>query len=123
MFQMARRSDLTVRRDALLARMRLLCAEPLMRGSIVERTRRCGRKACACASDPAARHGGMYLSVHLGGKTHAVPLRSEDLDRARAGVDSYNRFWELLTKLTACELEMLHAAARERRRGRQRRRA
>jgi hypothetical protein len=120
---MSRRSDLTQRREALLDRMRSLCQAPLMRGSIVERVRRCGRPACACATDPDARHRGMYLSVHLDGKTHAVALRTEDLERVRQGVDSYNRVWDLLTKLTACELESLRSATLERRRARRRRRA
>lgn len=120
---MSRRSDLTERRDALLDRMRSLCQAPLMRGSIVERARRCGRNECACATDPAARHRGTYLSVHLDGKTHAVHLRPEDLEPVREGVDTYNRLWELLTKLTACEVEIFRAAARERVRGRRRRRA
>jgi hypothetical protein len=119
----SRLRDLTKRRDALLDRIRSLCGAPLMRGSIVERTRRCGRRECACATDPAARHRGLCLSVHLDGKTHAVHLRPEDVDRARAGVETYNRLWELLTRLTQCELDMLRFAAGERRRGRARRRA
>ena len=93
-----------------------------MRGSIVERVRRCGRAECACATDPEARHRGLYLSVFLDGKTHAVHLRPEDHERVQQGVDAYARLWALLTKLTACEMESLAAAAGERRRGRQRRR-
>lgn len=120
---MSRQADLTQRRDALLDRIRSLCQAPLLRGSIVERTRRCGRDECVCATDPASRHRGTYLSVSLDGKPHAVHLRPEDLERVRAGVDTYHRLWDLLTKLTACELELLHGAARERRRGRRRRRA
>jgi hypothetical protein len=36
----------------------------LMRGSLVERLRRCGRPNCACARDPAARHGAQGRHPH-----------------------------------------------------------
>jgi len=94
-----------------------------MRGSIVERLRRCGKSNCACATDPAARHGGQYLSVHLDGATQAVPLRAADVDRVRAAVERYQRLWQTLTELTECELAELRRGAQERRRGRARRRA
>ena len=92
-----------------------------MRGSIVERRRRCGKANCACASDDKARHGGLYLSVHLDGATQAVPLRPSDVERVRDAIDRYQRLWETLTDLTRCELAELRRAASERRRGRARR--
>lgn len=91
-----------------------------MRGSIVERTRRCGKSNCACATDPAARHGGLYLSVHLDGATTAVPLRADDVERVREAVDRYQRLWQTLTELTVCEVAELRRASRERRRDRTR---
>ena len=89
-----------------------------MRGSIVERLRRCGKKNCACATDPDARHGGLYLSVHLDGATTAVPLREADVARVRDAVERYQRLWATLTELTACEIAEMRRAAGERRRGR-----
>ena len=94
-----------------------------MRGSIVERVRRCGKANCACASDPKARHGGLYLSVHLDGTTQAVHLRPSDVPRVRTAIEQYERLWQALTELTGCELAELRRAASERRRGRARRRA
>ena len=91
-----------------------------MRGSIVERTRRCGKSNCACATDPKARHGGLYLSVHLDGATTAVPLRTDDVSRVRDAVERYQRLWQALTELTACEVAELRRASRERRRNRMR---
>lgn len=92
-----------------------------MRGSIVERARRCGKGNCACASDDKARHRGLYLSVHLDGATRAVHLRPADVERVRDAIDRYQRLWKTLTELTACELADLRRAASERRRGRARR--
>ena len=114
------RHELEQRRERLLARLGSLSAGPIMRGSVVERTRRCGKKTCACATDPKARHGGLYLSVHLDGKTAAVPLRQDDVARVCDAVERYQRLWETLTELTACEIADLRRAASERRRGRAR---
>ena len=73
-------------------------------------------------TDPKARHGGLYLSVHLDGATTAVPLRADDVSRVRDSLDRYQRLWQTLTELTECEVAELRRASRERRRGRTRQR-
>jgi hypothetical protein len=118
---LSRRQEIERRREQLLARLRALAGGPLMRGSIVERTRRCGKANCACASDDKARHGGLYLSVHLDGATEAVHLRPSDVEGIRNAIDRYERLWATLTELTRCEISELRRAAGERRRGRARR--
>jgi hypothetical protein len=108
------------RRRQLHEQLRALSGEPLMRGSIVERLRRCGRPNCACARDPKARHGGKFLTVHLEGRTHALHLRPEDEAQVRQAITAYDRVWEIINGLTACELRELRRAGRERRRARRR---
>jgi len=110
------------RRRQLREELRALSTRALMRGSLVERRRRCGRPNCACASDPRRQHAGTFLTVQLGGRTHALHVRPEDAARVRAAIGAYTRLWELINELTACELADLRRAARERRRARQRRR-
>ena len=109
------------RRRELREQMRELSCSALMRGSLVERLRRCGRANCACASDPSKRHGGKFLTVQLDGRTHALHVRPEDEPRIRAAVEAYAELWDLINKLTACELSDLQREARERRRARRRR--
>jgi len=111
------------RRRHLREQLRALSFEPLMRGSLVERLRRCGRPNCACAHDPRRRHGGKFLTVQLGGRTHAVHVRPEDEAKVRAGIEAYTRLWDLINGLTRCELSDLRREARERRRARRRRRS
>lgn len=94
---------------------------PLMRGSLVERLRRCGKPNCACAQDPSARHGGKFLTVRLDGETQALHVRPEDEPRVRQAVAAYQRLWDIINALTACELSDLRREARERRRSRRRR--
>lgn len=109
------------RRDELRQQLRALSLQPLMRGSLVERRRRCGRPNCACARDPDRLHGGKFLTVQLQGRTHALHVRAEDEARVREAIGAYKRLWELINELTVCELSDLKREARERRRGRHRR--
>jgi hypothetical protein len=109
------------RRRHLHEQLRTLTHEPLMRGSIVERRRKCGKANCACASDPDARHEGKVIAVFLDGRTHVLPLRREDESRVRSALDAYERAWRIINGLTECELADLRRQARERRRARQRR--
>ncbi len=110
------------RRRDLHEQLRALSVEPLMRGSLVERLRRCGRSNCACADDPRRRHGGKFFTLQLHGRTHALHVRPEDEARVRAAISAYARLWDLINELTVCELSDLRREARERRRARRRRR-
>src|SRR5215468_7380030 len=115
---MSSRREIEHRRQKLHEQLRALVYAPLMRGSIVERRRRCGSPRCACARDDAARHPGKYLSVHLDGRTRVVHLRAEDEDRVRAAIEAYERVWRIIDGLTACELSQLRRDARQRTRTR-----
>lgn len=114
------REEIQHRRSQLRSQLLALAGQPLMRGSIVERWRRCGRSNCACAKDPKARHGGKVIAVHLEGRAQVLPLRAEDEARVRQAVDAYGRLWEVINGLTACELSDLRRQIRERRRSRRR---
>mgnify|MGYP001605307774 FL=1 len=109
------------RRRHLHEQLRALSHEPLMRGSVVERRRKCGKPNCACASDPDARHGGQVVTVFLDGRTQVVSLRAEDESRVRAAVEAYERAWRIINGLTQCELSDLRRETRERHRARKRR--
>ena len=114
--------DQTQRRRRLLReQVRVLSTQALMRGSLVERVRRCGRANCACATDPRRQHAGKFLTVQLDGRTHALHVRLEDEPRVRAAIGAYARLWKLINELTACELADLRRETRERRRARRRR--
>lgn len=109
------------RRRELNQQLRALSGEPLMRGSIYQRRRRCGRQSCACATDPQALHPGKVLTVFLDGRTRGFHLRAEDEARAEHAIAAYHRLWEVVNALTACEVAELRRQVRERRRERKRR--
>lgn len=109
------------RRHELREQLRAVGLAPLMRGSLVERLRRCGRANCACATDPARRHAGKVLTVQLEGRTHSLHVRPEDEPRVRAAIGAYCKLWDIINALTVCELSDLRRQGRERRRARRRR--
>jgi len=117
------REDTQRRRRLLREQLRELSTRALMRGSLVERVRRCGRANCVCATDPRRQHAGKFLSVQLDGRTQALHVRPEDEARVRAAIGAYTRLWQLINALTACELADLRREGRERRRARRRRRS
>jgi len=115
--------DVRRQRRQLREQIRALTFEPLMRGSVVELRRRCGKKNCICSTDPDARHPATCLSVNVAGKTQLVYLRPEDEEWVREATAAYKQLWEMIDGLTKCELADLRRQIRERRRSRKRRRA
>lgn len=111
----------SARRHQLREELRGLSFDRLMRGTVVERRRRCGRPNCVCARSKKAWHSGQFLTVHLNGRTHALHLRPEDEPDVRAAIAAYSRLWEIINELTASELADLRRQARERKRARLRR--
>lgn len=109
------------RRRQLHEQLRALSFEPLMRGSIVERRRKCGKPNCACATDPAARHSGKVLTVFLDGRVQTLSLRTQDESHVRKAIEVYETAWRVINGLTACELADLRRQSRERRRSARRR--
>jgi hypothetical protein len=114
------RRTIEQRRRRLQEELGALSAQPLMRGSLYLRRRRCGRPQCACARDPAARHASRFLTVFLDGRTQGFHLREEDEAEVRRAVGTYDRLWRLVNDLTGCEVAELRRRVRERRRQRAR---
>ena len=115
------RDAIARRRRDLQQQLRALSVEPLMRGSVYQRRRRCGRRSCACAKDPKALHSSPFLTVFLDGRTRGFHLRAEDEVWAQKAVAAYNRLWTVVNELTACEVAERRRQIRERQRARTRR--
>lgn len=102
----ARRRRLEQQRDALLARLHAL--PNLMRGSVYERLRKCGRASCACAQG-GPKHPTRQLTVTLGGATRSRYIRLEEVAQVQALIATYEDLWALVNALTAVNLALLHA--------------
>lgn len=66
---------------------------PMRRGSVSERTIRCGKPGCACAADPEARHGPYHsLTQAVGGKTRSRFLNAEQAAVAQQQIAAGREF-------------------------------
>jgi hypothetical protein len=99
-------------RDALLARLHAL--PNLMRGSVYERLRKCGRASCACAQG-GPKHPTRQLTVTLRGATHSRYVRLEEVAHLQALIATYEELWAIVNALTAVNLALLHSAPPARR--------
>jgi hypothetical protein len=66
---------------------------PMRRGSVSERSIKCGKAGCACSKDPEARHGPYYsLTQAVAGKTHSRFLTAEQAAVAQQQVAAGREF-------------------------------
>lgn len=93
------------RRDALVAKLRRI--PNLMRGTVYERERKCGRRSCTCATG-GPRHTTLQLNVTRGGRTITRYVRRGERAEVEALVAAYRRWWRLVDDLTDVNLALLH---------------
>jgi hypothetical protein len=91
-------------REVLVARLHTL--PNLMRGSVYERPRKCGRATCACATG-GPKHLTRQLTVTLKGTTHTRYVRRGEVERVQALIAGYHALWEIVEGLTAVNLALL----------------
>jgi len=101
------RESLERRRAALLDQLRSL--PNLMRGTVYQRQRKCGRASCTCASG-GPRHPGVQLTVNVRGRTRTRYVRREERAGLEEMLGAYRRLWKLVEELTEVNLALLHAA-------------
>jgi hypothetical protein len=88
-------------KEALIAEL-AQTAESMVQGSLSELTRRCGDPSCACASDPAYRHGPhLYLKFNAEGKTHSVYVPAEQGETIKEAQWAWLRFQEIGAAIAA----------------------
>ena len=67
--------------------------KPMRRGSVSERTLKCGKASCPCQQDPKARHGPYYsLTRPMAGKTQSRYLSPEQAELAREQIEQGHKF-------------------------------
>lgn len=94
------------RRDALLRELRAI--PNLMRGTLYEPERKCGRPSCTCATG-GPRHATVRLNVALKGRTRTRYVRQAERVQVEALVEGYRRLWALVQGLTEVNLALLNA--------------
>ena len=83
-------------------------AQGMVQGSLSEVTRKCGDPSCACAHDPARRHGPhLYLQFVAEGKARSVYVPPELAQSIRAAHADWQRFLELGGQISAANRAQL----------------
>lgn len=106
---MATKNPQTIAKQARLRiakiREELSKIEYLCSGTLLERTKMCGRPGCACAKDPTARHGPYIEWGHMvGGKLVHRQISAQQALSIRVAIDNFRmvkkllREWEVQTE-------------------------
>jgi len=80
-------------------------AEAMLRGSLIELRRRCGKAGCRCHEGEP--HTTPALSHSQKGKTGIVTLSAKDVPKVRAGLKRYQQALRRLEKEAMCGIEAL----------------
>ena len=83
-------------------------AASMVQGSLSESTRQCGDPACACAHDPASRHGPhLYFRYKSEGKVHSVYVPAELGEAVRDAQSAWQEFQQIGAAISADNRERL----------------
>jgi len=90
-------------------------AQSMVQGTLSESTRQCGDPSCACAHDPASRHGPhLYFRYNAEGKVHSVYVPPEQGEAFKDAQSAWRRFQEAGAEISADNRErLLHSLERE----------
>jgi hypothetical protein len=88
--------------------------EYFCKGTVLKRMMKCGKARCACASDPAKRHGPYFeLTYKANGKTVNVKLSPEAAPLYKAAAQQYRKLKTLLNRLDKLSKTILRYQAKQ----------
>jgi hypothetical protein len=80
-------------------------SQPLLRGSLVEMARTCGKKGCRCQQ--GHKHVSLYLSTRLEGKRTMIYIPEALAERVRNAVEATRRLEGWIEEAAQEELQLL----------------
>jgi hypothetical protein len=98
---------------ALYAKLRQLLTTPgLLRGTLVEMQRRCGKPRCRCAREPAARHRSLYVALSRAGQRRMLYIPPAWEADVRHWVARYRQVRAVLEQIAVTYLERVQQRRR-----------
>jgi hypothetical protein len=95
------------RKDDLIRQLQH-AARSMVQGSLSEFTRQCGDRSCACARDPAYRHGPhLYLKFKAEGKSQSVYVPAPSAATVKSAHGAWLRFQEVGAEISAANRAQL----------------
>ena len=87
---MRSRTGFTSKERTLYSKLRQLLTTPgLIRGSLVEMRRACGKATCGCAADASRRHRSLYLGLSVRGRRQMLYIPAAWEPRVRQWTARY----------------------------------
>ena len=80
----------------------------MLRGSLVETRKKCGRKECECSSGKLHPH--RYLSTGTKGKNKVVYVSEKERDAFAQGVKAYEKAWKLICQISEINIRLIKEA-------------
>ena len=94
-------------KDKLLHQLEQAAAS-MVQGSLSESTRQCGDPSCACARDPASRHGPhLYFRYKDEGKVHSVYVPAQLGESLRGAQQAWHEIQQIGAEISADNRERL----------------
>jgi len=78
----------------------------VIKGSIIEMKRFCGKKNCKCAKTKIP-HKSLFLSFKYKGKTKMIPIKKEQIPEIKARISNYKELKVAIDELARVNAEML----------------
>lgn len=78
----------------------------VVKGSIYEMKRYCGKKNCACTKTNTP-HASLVLSFSYKGKTKLIPITKEQVPEVKRKIEGYHELKGAITELTRINAELL----------------
>ena len=80
----------------------------VIRGSIFEMKRFCGKKNCKCMKTNMP-HKSLFLSFRYRGKTTLIPIKKEQIPEIKARISDYKKLKAAIDELAKLNAELLRA--------------
>ena len=80
----------------------------VIKGSIIEMKRFCGKKNCKCAKTKIP-HKSLFLSFKYKGKTKMIPIKKEQIPDIKARINDYKELKAAIDELAKVNAELLRS--------------
>jgi hypothetical protein len=98
--------EMMKRREKLMGELSGLSG--IVRGSLVETGKKCGRKECECSSGKLHPH--RYLSTGTKGKNKVVYVSEKERNVFAQGVKAYEKAWKLICQISEINIRLIKEA-------------
>ena len=96
--------NLEIEKTTVLEKIRSL--DDVIKGSVYEMKRYCGRPNCRCAKNKAP-HKSMFLSFTYQGKTRLVPIKKDQIPQIKKRISDYKELKAGIDELARINAELL----------------